>query len=88
MTLENVWRVIDNLNEKANIKVEDMWLRQNAKEAMHCQSQYFIQFLKEMDDDTKKQIIFWINDDAEFEDFLICLAGNNDIINILGKSRV
>lgn len=82
MTLEQAWNLIESLNDDANEKSKNLWLSKDVDVAIRYQSEYFKNNFLDMGYDQKQEIIHWIKNDEEFQDYVKCLAGNDFIINL------
>jgi tRNA(Ile)-lysidine synthase TilS/MesJ len=81
MTLEEAWKLLESLNEDANQQSQQFWMSDNINEAIHYQSECFRNNFLKLETDQQYTIIYWLNRDDEFKDYVKCLAGN-DFINL------
>lgn len=75
LTLEKSWNLLDNLNDRANKIVEDVWSSNDINSAIDCQTTHIRKFFLELDEIQRYSIQYWIRHDDEFLDYVECLLG-------------
>jgi hypothetical protein len=81
MTLEEAWKLLESLNEDANNQSHKFWMSDNIKAAIHYQTNCFRNNFFKLTNDQQHMLIYWLNRDDEFKDYVKCLAGD-DFINL------
>jgi hypothetical protein len=82
ITLQTAWSILESLNENANQKTKDIWNFKDEQDAIQQQSACFRNNFLNLDSMQQTAILYWLNNDDEFQDYFKCLSGK-DFITLL-----
>lgn len=81
MTLQEIWNLVESLNDTAKEKAKDLWLSDDIDSAISYQTECFKDAFLKLEQVQQQAIIQWAKKDDEFQDYIKCLAGNDFIID-------
>lgn len=84
MKLEEVWSLIETINNAANQMSKDLWTSNNVNDAIDYQTTCFRQKFLELDKRQQQAIQRWTERDAELHDYFNLLS-NNMIVDCVSK---
>lgn len=82
MTLEEAWRLVENINDIANEQSKVCWLSGDIKDAVKYQSICFRKNFDALETVQQQLIIDWTKKDDEFLDYFMCLFGKESFQKI------
>jgi len=82
MSLEHTWILLESINDNANQKTQDSWnLATNINlqhDAIQAQSACFRNIFKNLIEAQRREILYWLYQDDEFQDYFKCLFGEEE----------
>lgn len=82
ISLQDAWNLLESLNEDANQKTKDVWNSNNEQNAIQQQSDCFKNNFLKLDNALRTAILYWLNNDDEFQDYFKCLSGKDFITSL------
>jgi hypothetical protein len=82
ITLQTAWNILGSLNEDANQKTKDIWNFKDEQDAIQQQSACFRNNFLNLDIGHRTAILYWLNNDDEFQDYFKCLSGKDFITSL------
>ena len=82
ISLQDAWNLLESLNEDANQKTKDSWNSKDEQDAIQQQSAYFRNNILNLDSYHRSAILYWLNNNDEFQDYFKCLSGKDFITSL------
>jgi hypothetical protein len=82
ISLQDAWNLLESLNEDANQKTKDSWNSKDEQDAIQQQSACFRNSILNLDSYHRTAILYWLNNDDEFQDYFKCLSGKDFITSL------
>jgi hypothetical protein len=82
ISLQDAWNLLESLNEDANQKTKDSWNSKDEQDAIQHQSACFRNNILNLDSYHRTAILYWLNNDDEFQDYFKCLSGKDFITSL------
>jgi hypothetical protein len=82
ITLHEAWILLESLNDDANQKTKYIWNSKQEQDAIQQQSDCFRTNILNLDSGHRTAILYWLNNDDEFQDYFRCLSGKDFITSL------
>lgn len=82
ISLQDAWNLLEYLNEDANQKTKDLWNSKDEEYAIQQQSACFRNNFLNLNNSQQMEIMYWLNNDDEFQDYFKCLSGKDFITSL------